>query len=192
MLVVLEGLPGTGKTTAIHRLAENGYNIINEIIGSEPVGVDEEFFIRNDINKYNLIDSNRINIMDRNFVSTLCYNYCSDKQNGTNNYNRISKKIENALGQGLLSHPDVYILLSCSVEVSKLRQNESNDTMWSKVEFLQLVDEFYTKYFDQIGRRVVKINTETKNIKSVSNAINDVLIDTEQINNNSIGRKIYA
>ncbi len=98
MLVVLEGLPGAGKSTVLRKLAElDGVNVIDEVVGKEPSDAGVDFFLNNDISKHKQIMPGKANVMDRNYTSTLCFFYCIDHQYGTNLDRRVSKACTTAL-----------------------------------------------------------------------------------------------
>lgn len=172
MLAVLEGLPGAGKSTALDFLGQSlDANVIEEIIGVEPVHADELFFVQNDIRKYDRIIYDRVNLMDRNFISTLCCNECFDRENGTTQYPRVSALLHEAQTNGLLWQPDAYIFLDCSVATSRLRQKRSNAPIWADTSFLRRARDFYHEYFEQSEVTVITIDTEKLAVAGVATAI---------------------
>lgn len=162
MLVVMEGLPGAGKTTSLEYMASSGFTTIPEIVSPEPVNATEEFFMQNDLKKQRLADGAKgVAVMDRNFTSTLCYNFNHDKMFGSSNYKAIADRVERSLTIGELRQPDLYVLLVCAISTSLTRQSKSNSPVWSNDAFLKDVRLFYLSRIGQSGCPYVVINTDT-------------------------------
>lgn len=161
MLVVIEGLPGAGKTTALTYLSSVGFTAVPEIIGQEPSEATEEFFMQNDQRKQQLADAaGGMVVMDRNFLSTLCYNFTHDAIFGSTNYGQIADRIGRSIALGELRQPDMYIFLLCTTSTSLARQNKTNASIWSNEMFLKDMNTFYLSYIQQSGRPYVVIDTD--------------------------------
>lgn len=172
MIVVFEGLPGSGKSTALRAMSSLvDVTLIDEILDTEPKNADEDFFIANDIAKYQAIEQQRTCVIDRNFVSTLCFNHCFDEQFGTNNFDRVAQKIHDAKNQGLLFEPDLYVYFQCTPQTSRRRQNASNASIWQDTAFLCRAEAFYKNHFANIDCPVKNINTETMSAEEVHETI---------------------
>jgi thymidylate kinase len=190
MIVVLEGLPGVGKTTTLTNLKRHpNYRVIPEILGPEPIVAAEDFYVRNDTQKYLLAFGAQTAVMDRSFVSTLCYNYCSDILRGTRNYGRIARLIDNAIARGELRQPDLYIFLRCSVDECLDRQNTTNDPLWQSRECLVAAQRFYADYFARQDVPVVEIDVSRYPAAEVTRQVLAYIRDFKQ---QSIKEKMHV
>lgn len=154
MIIVLEGLPGSGKTTLSKRLS-NFYDgtHVPEIVRPKTRLCNNEFYFHNDILKYQIANKNNhiLSFMDRNFLSTLAFNYSDDRISKTSNYKSVVNWLKLQKEQVILYEPDIYLYLDLSVEQSLDRQNKDNqDTMWTNRNFLIYLRKFYIKYLKMI------------------------------------------
>lgn len=147
MLLVLEGLPGAGKTSAMLD-AKSSFDatLIPEIIGKEPEDATEGFYVQNDIAKYCLVKGSGMFMMDRNFTSTLAYNYSRTSPPDRYAYAEVDRRIAAALAAKTLWQPDLYLYLRCSPATSFARQKATNAAVWKDYQFLERVQHFYDEY----------------------------------------------
>jgi thymidylate kinase len=110
MIIVIEGIPGAGKTTVTSKLEQElGAVIIPEIIEAKidytklSVIEEEEFFLKNDIKKSKLAErahgKNEIIVIDRHYVSTLAYNYAATVTGLKRTYPLAPKMVKDVLKQ---------------------------------------------------------------------------------------------
>lgn len=195
MLIILEGLPGAGKTTFARKLARKFKGIlIPQIIMKFPQnyinfpgGKKERFFMKNDLEKYKkasgALKRKKIAIMDRGVFSTLAYNYASTQFKKTNIYEKILnwyKKNKNTF-----ELPQIIFLLETSVENSLKRKRRSipkrseKNLLWTSPYFLKKMEIFYKNWlnkFKNISVRIVKINSNQsleKTFKDICKKLNE-------------------
>lgn len=179
MLVVLEGLPGAGKTTVLRHLNAAGIATINELVLPEPAVADENFFLENDRRKYDVVTGDNT-VMDRNFISTLCFNTAHDSVFHTNRRTAINQSIIDMQTAGVVWQPDLYVWLRCSVSTSLERQSKTNDPIWSNAAFLQAVDDQYRGYFAGHSIASIVINTDELSCNDVAQRIIKILSRIDQ------------
>ena len=149
MHIVLEGLPGSGKTTLATRLAAtSAYTKIDEMLVPIQTGGDEFRYVDHDIKKHAMARQYRDSVMDRSHISTLAFNYANDRINALDNYPRIAERINEKLSDGELYDPDLVVYLTIPVELSLSRQNKTNESFWKNPLMLQLTDEYSRAYLD--------------------------------------------
>ncbi|MGC4886633.1 AAA family ATPase [Micromonospora sp. DT227] len=129
--VVLEGMPGSGKTTTAETLAAGGYAVIAEYTTLDgaaipvqwhpPVG-DDNAHQSNWLIKHRQATAARANgsvLSDRDWLSALAYAASLDDR--TLLATRASWAYEH-LNAGLLSVPDAYLIVGCAPETSLARR----------------------------------------------------------------------
>jgi thymidylate kinase len=79
------------------------------------------------------------------------------------------------LATGQLRQPDLYILLSCSTEISIARQNKTNGPVWSNELFLENAHAFYIVYLEQTGRPYLTIDTTMNSADDVMKKIDSAI-----------------
>jgi thymidylate kinase len=189
MLIILEGLPGTGKTTLARKLAKRFRGIlIPQIILSShniyqkfPPMEKEKFFIRNDLEKYKKasqgLKKKKWVIMDRGIFSTLAYNYAFTCLEGINTYKMVRDWYEK--NKKIFILPQIIIFLEIPLITSLKRKNrltlkmERKKLLWVNHYFLKEMKAFYHKFLKRIkdkNIRILKINAK-KPLKKVFNEI---------------------
>lgn len=147
MIVVFEGLPGTGKTTAAFTLAAKLKVVcVPEIVipllqSDERFDIEEEerekLYLRNDEEKCRLAKKadDGLVIMDRNYLSTLAYNYSRLAVEKNPFYNKVLAWYRGTLGKKLC-RPDFYIFLEGDLTHSFDRKNRMADgnQVWTSIK----------------------------------------------------------
>lgn len=153
-VIVIEGLPGTGKTTLANKFCSEGLSIIPEMFleieNEDPK--DELFFFRNDIAK--IAKGREIGglvLVERTYPSTLAHNYSRLVLDNKTDYFYILKAFsENKLERKIV--PDLYVYIDINVETSLLRKNRpvTQDDIWTQEKYLHSIKFFYNNYFKSI------------------------------------------
>ena len=181
-IIVLEGLPASGKTTLANYLSENmGYYKVNESMGKlSPQHITNsqiEIFTET-LGKYGIaktVDSNCI--IDRGYPSLLCWDYCAEKLGYAKDYFKRNIWIKKSLGNGELFEPDLYVYLDIDpIRSTERRPRQTNKIdVWSGRQGMGYAREFYNRFF--IGRSdVVRIDGEL-GVKEISQLIRQKLHD---------------
>lgn len=160
-LVVLEGLPGSGKTSHLKYLSQHSYKTIKEISLKIPKRIDEKFFLQNDLEKYRKVPSRGLVIMDRNYVSTLSYNF-SRLLDGDFTFFRVLKWYLFSRSHGFIWQPYYYIYIRTPVAHSlKRKKRATAHKIWADPVKLRMMELFYNTFFLLIERRVKRIDGST-------------------------------
>ena len=163
MIVVFEGLPGTGKTTAVLTIAAKLKAVcVPEIVvpllqSDDRFDIEEKererFYFRNDEEKCRLAKeaNNGLVIMDRNYLSTLAYNYSRLAVEKNPFYNEVLAWYKGNLGKKLC-RPDFYIFFEGDLTHSFDRKNRMVDgsRVWTSIKHLKAMVEYYRKFFKKI------------------------------------------
>jgi len=189
MLIILEGLPGTGKTTLAKKLVKKfrGILIPQIILSSQNIYQKflpmekEKFFIRNDLKKYKKasqgLKKKKWVIMDRGIFSTLAYNYAFTRLEEINTYKMVRDWYEK--NKKIFSLPQIIIFLEIPLITSLKRKNRltlkmrRKKLLWANPYFLKEMKAFYHKFLTRIkdkNIRILKINAK-KPLKKVFNEI---------------------
>lgn len=193
MIIVIEGLPGTGKTTICQRInSELNYNFVPQrtadffIAEKKLYGLEhrEKLYFFNDEAK-SALATNYINnfpetpvIMDRYYISTLAYNYAASKlSNNKSFYQEALHWYKKSINKELIK-PDLYVYLVTTPNTSlKLKSRKSSNEFWSNPKALHVMDNYYSLFFPKVESEinVVKINVADDRDRvymEVLNAIN--------------------
>ena len=143
-LVVLEGLPGSGKSLLISKFAENTRaRIVPEIM--HHIDYTSALpYIDHDLKKYASSQYHGITIMDRGVDSTLAV----ESHHPTSEMYRASREAtELAYQKGELRKPNAVVYLDISIDLSLDRQNAWNNPMWLDRGLLSSVEAYYNKTY---------------------------------------------
>jgi thymidylate kinase len=142
MIAVLQGTPGSGKTTALTQLVRTrpGFAFVPELL--VPTNTyDDAYFIANDIAKAQKARTQHgVVLMDRDFTSTLAYVMARDGSDAPT-AQHVRTALHEALQAGNLLIPDIFFLFHLPPQLSLLRQQPGNTPEWSNPAFVEKVDE---------------------------------------------------
>jgi thymidylate kinase len=155
--IVLEGIPGTGKTTLSKDLAAS----IGLLYYSEHIFINEMF----EYNTRYTLDSESIYLLhwevkwrlsrlikktcifDRNHLSTLAYNYAKSKMEKNENYfSKVLSWYRERRRINSLKEPDCYFILDVDPSISLSRQPQSRNRIWRTEDGLNYSRDFYSSF----------------------------------------------
>lgn len=142
MIAVLQGTPGSGKTTALTQLVRTQPDIsfVPELLLPARDSTDDYFFA-NDMAKAQLAkEQSGITLMDRDFTSTLAFVMARDGVKSAS-VRTLRTAIDQALVEQALIIPDVFFLFHLPSDLSLERQQASNAPAWSDAAFVEKVDK---------------------------------------------------
>lgn len=149
-IIVLEGLPGTGKTT-LGNLFNQEMLVIPEMILDEAASKEagELFYFKNDLAKIKKAkDTGDTVLVERSYASTLAHNYAKLKIDGNDDYFKVLEAFAKNKKEGQLV-PDLYIYLKIGVKKSLIRKNraETSADIWTQEKYLSAIESYYNNYF---------------------------------------------
>jgi len=180
MIFVLEGLPGTGKTT-ISKMMENQKNFIrigeildkdgNEILPSMTKGLPQNFFFQSDKLKHkkgiSYIDKNVV--IDRGVFSTIAYNSCfSEKCN-----RKLKSELKELSKEYLKDTTHIYIKITPELSLSRKKKTPSLSDLWSFKENLKKISRLYDGYFKD-NKSTIIIDGSIEISKVYKNILNEI------------------
>jgi thymidylate kinase len=169
MIVVLEGLPASGKTTIANYLQVNcNFNKVNEslgYLGGVNLSDDQGEIFQETLKKYNLAKiSKSHSVIDRGYASMLAWDYCAAHLKIADNLSTKNKWVTKAIKKGLLYEPDIYIYLAISEETSLTRRprRENIKDVWTSVLGLKYCLDYYAYFFgkEENKKKTIFIDAE--------------------------------
>lgn len=159
--VLLEGIPGAGKTTMCNRLREGGFavNVVPDI--GNPATLDNAFFMDYvwvlDVEclKSRLARRARasMSIQERGYLSVLAFHWSAHD----GSYERVRDELLRRFRVGAFIPPDVTVVFPLPVELSGVRQPDVRMPVWRDVSMLNEIQKYYATYCADVlfGERVV-------------------------------------
>ncbi len=180
--IVLEGLPGAGKTSLCNDLSKalNCPHVKEWSAWTEQewraYQWNEPFYLANDSMKEMLAQNCRSSwvVIDRHYASTLAYAFAlsvafPDKELlprhlADEKYSDVLSWYERKMEQGSLRKPDLVLLLDISTEVSHKRKPPENhkDPVWREPQALEAMRRYYRDFYSEI-----ETSTQLKVVNSV-------------------------
>jgi thymidylate kinase len=158
-IVVMEGLPGAGKSTICGMFADRGAVVFHEVLDAnnhilsheEINAEDTEFFLLNDLRKYlkareaRLVG--RVAVVDRGMESTLAYSRLLDRKDGTRKFQEA--RLFYKQHHKIFSSADmtVYLDLPPAMSASRKKPVIEEGDLWSFPENLVATRQYYLSVF---------------------------------------------
>ncbi len=159
-MIVLEGMPGAGKTSLANLLTAQGEHVLPEYVvnqGMPPAPEDNDAHQQNWERKEQLLaatSAHRPVIVDRNFLSSLAYAYSirSSNQGAQLLVERIGWCRER-LASGQFEHPRIYCIFDCPIQLSLSRRGiaQPGDHSWTTWQVLRELRRFYATMPEALG-----------------------------------------
>lgn len=150
-IIILEGLPGAGKSTLANRFHEDAF-IIPEIvldISNEKGKQNEFFYLENDYEKLKRARENKgITFIERSYASTLAHNYARLILDGSKDYFFLLESFAKNKAKDKIT-PVTYLYLDIEVRTSLLRKKRPvlTDDLWTQEKYLNIIHDYYKNYF---------------------------------------------
>lgn len=166
MIIVIEGIPGSGKTSLQKHLSkELGlFSIPEVLIKKQTKNIpnarmqQQKWFWENDMRKIELALKKKKAVLDRNYVSTLGYNWSIPDNEP------LYKKLLNLYIKNInkIKKPDCYIYLDVPVKLSLKRKNRLNSKTdeWTDKKFLINYKKFYNFFFSSLEKEIQIIRVD--------------------------------
>lgn len=158
-VVVLEGLPASGKTTlADHLAAHDGFVKVNEslgMLGGAHLPDDQHVIFEDTLAKYSKAQERAENaVIDRGYLSMLAWDFCAERLGYANDLKEKMEWVTAALREGRLYEPDLYVYLQVAPETSLRRRprTANRKDVWSGIEGMRLYDEYCMSFFKRYSR----------------------------------------
>jgi len=164
MRIVLEGLPGSGKTTHAAAIASKfDLPLIPEWVGLtdrawRDAGPNVPFYFANDELKEVMgrYFSHCPALFDRHYTGALAYGFALTGLHGEaedgESYDTNYQWYQHSLEQGKLTRPDLVVMLDISPATSLQRQPRATafDPLWGDPHALELMRHYYQLFYRQI------------------------------------------
>jgi thymidylate kinase len=154
-LVVLEGLPGSGKTSLLD-LLRHEFFCVPEILPSFSGATRQKDFLRHDFAKLRAGRASGIAaLVDRGYASTLAWNYARLVIDGAIDYYDLLGYASKCWGRPE-HRPDLYIIIDVDPATSLARKNRPvvEGDLWTRQEYLAASSLFYEHYFTVVEPQV--------------------------------------
>jgi|GEM_PF-2366373 len=168
LIVYVEGIPASGKTTTLNRLAKefpDRIAVIPEYVNSEEMNNDQGWFMKNDEMKLQKAreSGKEITFVDRGHLSTVIYSLAEVKIRDTKNVSNVFDwYFETILPNKQL--PDYYVLLLTDPTLSLQRRAHllTPDNMWDYPEALTLANRTYLEYMNAYEASIPRLTIVTQ------------------------------
>ncbi len=174
MIIVLEGLPGAGKTTIAKLLKrEHSFGMVEQII-IDPKSLRKEggkfknpYFVNDEEKCFlakKLANNHKHVVMDRNYISTLAFNYAAKFDPKNNSSFSIARKWYSKNYKKTIFPPDLYIYLRTPIQFcfSRKKRRENPENPWTDPDHLKKMKYFYENIFPIMEPQVPKITISGK------------------------------
>lgn len=159
-MIVLEGMPGAGKTSLANLFTAQGKRVVPEYVvnhGMPPAPEDDNAHQQNWERKEQLLGATsapRPVIVDRNFLSSLAYAYSIRSSN--HGAQLLVERIgwcRERLASGQFEHPKVYCIFDCPIQLSLSRRGivQPGEHSWTTWQVLRELRHFYAIMPETLG-----------------------------------------
>lgn len=180
-VIVLEGLPGAGKSTILSKISsEIKISVYPEIFLDKEKWLNakknenQHFFWENDLSKMREAKKNSgYSVLDRNYLSTLAYNYSKKIIQNDSEYDKLFNLYKKNIVLSNLT-PDLYIYITTEINDSFQRKNREiiDGNPWQDPKYLKIIEEYYLTFFNSIEKNIPVFILDSKiGIESVSDKI---------------------
>jgi len=174
LIYTLEGLLGSGKTTALNSLRINKkLELVDQILPYEPVDTQPvEFYLNSDEEKTKrvLASKHKVGLLDRYYVSTLAFYWASDKINNTQRYSRVYDWYCDSIESGKIIKPFCVFYVETPIEISYLRKNRkpdfNSDNPWLNPNFLNYFEEYCHHFYATVEPQTRMYKLDGKKTKA--------------------------
>lgn len=173
-IVIIEGLPGTGKSTILSLFGKLKQAVVIEELQQHKKTSKHtvEYYIESDKIKYQKakraqLAGNKV-FVDRSFYSTLAYNYAFDRTFNSNRFVRVQALIKQ---NELFNLSAIYVLLSTPLMTARKQKGRLRETeyIWTYSKFLKFYEKFYTNEFELLAqdKHLIVIDANNKDISQI-------------------------
>jgi|GEM_PF-6518762 len=182
-IVILDGVPGGGKTTITEYFKNEGAHVVPELVEHSLVNKEDNFnyYIISDLIKMSIASLARFRgnnvVMDRGPISTLAFTYAHDKIYGTKRYDELLKIYKHEFSKNTDSKYILNFLFYIDLETSLKRKNRSltdNRTdSWFYKPFLEVFFDYYknidlhSSKFESVLGEIIVIKKNTSLDQSI-------------------------
>ncbi|TSC95374.1 MAG: hypothetical protein Athens101410_624 [Parcubacteria group bacterium Athens1014_10] len=156
-VIVLEGLPASGKTILADYLRDNyGFLKINESLGKLGFNntTNQKIIFQETLKKYDRAKKcKEFAIIDRGYPSMLAWDYCAEELGYAKDLNEKTIWVRQALNQNKLFEPYLYIYLLIKPQQSLKRRprKETKIDVWSGKIGMQYCFSYYEDFFQNFS-----------------------------------------
>lgn len=184
MIIVLEGMPGSGKTTISGLLKKRySFGMVPQIIFRKQKTITDNpyhqnpYFVSEELKCHlakKLEKTHPCVIMDRNYISTLAFNYAVNDKEHHSSFQLASQWYIDNINSKLI-YPTKYIYLKTPLKYCFTRKNRQPDisSPWTNPICLRKMKYFYEKIFPLLEVNIQKITISTDN--SIENITDQII-----------------
>lgn len=152
-IVILDGVPGGGKTTLTEHFKNEGIYIVPELVDHSLANKEDNFdyYIISDFIKMSIASLERFRgknvVMDRGPISTLAFTFAHDEIYGTKRYEELLKIFKYEFSRNIdnkyISNFLYYIDLETSLKRKNRSLTDNRADSWFYKPFLEVFFDYY-------------------------------------------------
>lgn len=151
--IVIEGLPGAGKTTLINRWCQDPRCVLIPDIGNpkfleKDFFIDKQYIMYQEILKHHLVNLSKFPfvLQERNYLSVLAFHKALEIKGVETCYKDVFTMISNLIKKRQLTPPDLIQIIDICPEESTKFQPSVMMELWKDVTGLGIIRDFYRDY----------------------------------------------